>query len=78
VTLVRHESVRRVRDGTVRPRPTWLDSVLFLALMSGPPSIRDRDMYASLAGVIDTAIAVRVGVWALGALWIVCDCIRHW
>src|SRR4051812_21311310 len=53
------ESPRRLVDvtpgRTVRrlPKPTWWDSFLFLALMSGTPKFRDRDLMASLQGSID-------------------------
>jgi len=50
--------------------PTWLDSFLFLALMSGPPNFRDRDPYASLNGELDLVALIQVGFWACGGLWI--------
>jgi O-antigen ligase len=51
-------------------RPGWLDSLLFLALMSGPPKFRDRDLLASLAGVIDASVLIQVGVWVCGGVWV--------
>ena len=53
----------------VAPTPTWFDSVLFLALMSGPPNFRDRDPYASLNGEIDLVAVIQIGVWVCGGLW---------
>jgi O-antigen ligase len=50
--------------------PTWVDSILFLSLMSGPPKFRGRDAFASLAGEIDLVVAVHVVVWACGGLWV--------
>ena len=50
--------------------PTWLDSLLFLALMTGPPKLRERDPFASLAGAIDPAVVIQIGVWACGGLWV--------
>ncbi len=50
--------------------PRWYDSLLFLALMSGPPKFRNRDPFASLAGEIDLPVLIQIGVWACGALWV--------
>jgi O-antigen ligase len=50
--------------------PTWIDSILFLALMSGPPNFRDRDPYASLKGEIDLSALIQIGAWACGGLWV--------
>jgi exopolysaccharide production protein ExoQ len=50
--------------------PTRLDSLLFLALMSGPPKFRARDITASLSGEIDSTVLIQVGVWACGGLWV--------
>jgi len=50
--------------------PNWLDSLLFVALMSGPPKFRGRDPYASLTGAIDLVVIVHVAVWVCGALWV--------
>src|SRR5687767_6863078 len=50
--------------------PNWFDSLLFLALMSGPPKFRDRDPFASLAAEIDLAVLIQIGVWTCGGLWV--------
>lgn len=51
--------------------PTWFESLLFVALMSGPPKFTgDRDVTASLAGEIDLMVLVQIGVWTAGALWV--------
>ena len=50
--------------------PTWVDSLLFLALMSGPPKFRDRDTFASLSGEIDLVVLVHITIWACGGLWV--------
>jgi O-antigen ligase len=54
----------------VADKPNWLDSLLFLALMSGPPKFRGRDPYASLTGAIDLVVIVHVVVWTCGGLWV--------
>ena len=54
---------------STRVAPTWLDSLMFVALMSGPPNFRDRDPYASLRGELDLISLIQIGVWACGALW---------
>jgi hypothetical protein len=51
-------------------RPSWLDSIVFLVLMSGPPKFRHRDMSASLAGAMDAVVLLHIGVWACGGLWV--------
>lgn len=50
--------------------PRWFDSLLFVVLMSGPPKLRGRDPFASLAGTIDSVVALQVGIWVLGGLWV--------
>ena len=52
------------------PRPSWLDSLVFLALMSGPPKFRDRDPTASLTGTIDIVVVIHIAVWLAGGLWV--------
>jgi hypothetical protein len=52
------------------PAPTWFESLLFVALMSGPPRFRDRDVTASLSGAVDEVVILQVGVWAVGGLWV--------
>lgn len=51
--------------------PTWVDTFLFLALMSGPPQFTPgRDPAASLAGEIDSSVLFRITVWACAGLWV--------
>lgn len=50
--------------------PTWVDKVVFVALMSGPPKFRDRDINASLTGQIDWVVLLHIAVWGGGALWV--------
>jgi len=50
--------------------PNWFDSLLFLALMSGPPRFRDRDAFASLSGDIDLVVLIHVATWTCGGLWV--------
>jgi hypothetical protein len=50
--------------------PTRLESLLFLALMSGPPKFRERDITASLSGAIDSTVLIQVAVWAGAGLWV--------
>ena len=53
------------------PTPTWIESLLFLALMTGPPKFSgDREVTASLAGQIDGMVIIQIAVWASGALWV--------
>jgi len=54
----------------VEHAPSWFDSFLFLALMSGPPNFRDRDPYASLNGELDLVAMIQIGVWICGGLWV--------
>ena len=50
--------------------PNWFESLLFLALMSGPPKFRERDPFASLAGAIDLVVVMHVAIWTCGGLWV--------
>ena len=50
--------------------PNWIDSLVFLALMSGPPKFRGRDPSASLTGAIDLVVLVHLAVWTCGGLWV--------
>jgi O-antigen ligase len=50
--------------------PSWFDSLLFLALMSGPPKFRDRDPVSSLEGVIDVVVVIHIVIWICGGLWV--------
>jgi hypothetical protein len=58
------------RTTRIAGTPNWFDSLLFLALMSGPPKFRGRDLYASLTGAIDLVVIVHVAVWTCGGLWV--------
>jgi O-antigen ligase len=71
--------VERRKRGRLSSRPVgssqpitcgWLDSVLFIALMSGPPKFRQRDALASLTGQIDAMVAMQIAVWVCGGLWV--------
>jgi O-antigen ligase len=62
--------VTSVRSTRVAPVPHGLESFLFLALMSGPPKFRGRDLSASLTGAIDTVVLIHVAVWTCGGLWV--------
>lgn len=50
--------------------PRFVDLVVFLLLMSGPPQFRTRDPAASLRGETDAAIIFKLAVWGCGALWL--------
>jgi len=58
-----------VRASWAARAPTLLESLLFLALMTGPPKFRYRDVTASLTGAIDSAVLVQIAVWTCGGLW---------
>ena len=51
-------------------QPRFYHSLLFFALMSGPPRLRLRDAGASLAGQLDLVSLMQIGVWMLGFAWI--------
>jgi hypothetical protein len=58
---------------SVLPRfatPRFVDLLVFLLLMSGPPQFRVRDPAASLRGETDAAILFKLAVWGCGALWL--------
>jgi hypothetical protein len=53
-----------------RTRPRNYETVLFLAILSGPPRLRERDPLASLSGVVDYAVLISALVWGLAAFWV--------
>jgi O-antigen ligase len=59
-----------VRSTRTPDAPNWFESFLFLALMSGPPKFRGRDLSASLTGVIDLVVVIHIVIWACGGLWV--------
>ena len=62
---------RQPKRNNLAPAPTRFESLLFLALMSGPPKFGgERELTASLTGVIDLLALSQIGVWAAGALWV--------
>jgi hypothetical protein len=51
-------------------RPRVHETLLFIALLSGPPALRVRDPSASLSGNADWSVLLNAAVWALGAFWV--------
>lgn len=51
-------------------KPRVYETMLFIALLSGPPRFRTRDTFDSLSGVVDWSVLLSAGVWALGAIWV--------
>jgi hypothetical protein len=47
------------------------ETLLFLAIFSGPPVLRGRDLTASLRNEFDLASGIQVFVWLLGLGWII-------
>src|SRR3954469_23570180 len=59
-----------MRGAWPRRAPTWIDSVVFVAMVSGPPKFRDRAIDASLTGQIDWVVLLHIVVWGCAALWV--------
>jgi|SRR5215217_1368650 len=53
-----------------RSKPRIYETLLFVALLSGPPRFRERDPMASLSGAVDWPVLLSVVVWGVAALWI--------
>lgn len=51
-------------------KPRVYETLLFIALLSGPPALRVRDPSASLSGNADWSVLLNAAVWALGAFWV--------
>ena len=51
-------------------RPRIYETLLFIALLSGPPALRVRDPSASLLGNADWSVLLNAAVWGLGAFWV--------
>jgi len=50
-------------------RPTLFATLLFFLLFSGPPSLRLRDPFDSIEGVIDPSVVFQASVWVLAGIW---------
>ena len=50
--------------------PRIIDTLLFIALQTGPPRLRRREVTASLSFEIDWAVILNAVVLGLGALWV--------
>jgi hypothetical protein len=50
--------------------PRRYETLLFLALLSGPPRLRERDPSASLSLDVDWAVLLNAAVLGLGMLWV--------
>jgi hypothetical protein len=53
-----------------RSKPRIHETLLFIALLSGPPRFRERDPLASLSGAVDWSVLLSAVVWGIAALWI--------
>jgi hypothetical protein len=51
-------------------KPKIHETILFLAVLSGPPRLRVRDPFASLSGEIDWSVILDVIVWSLAVVWV--------
>ena len=51
-------------------KPRVYETLLFVALLSGPPRLRERDPLASLSGNADWSVLLNAGVWSLAAFWV--------
>jgi len=57
------------REAAVRPHP--IETILFVAAMSGPPKFRQRDPQATFRGEIDWSVVLNLLVWSAVVLWTV-------
>src|SRR5437762_3557667 len=53
-----------------RRRPGFFSSMLFIALMSGPPRFRSRDQFASLTGQVDWSVMLSMAIYGIALLWL--------
>jgi hypothetical protein len=51
-------------------KPRIYETLLFLAVMSGPPRLRARDEFASLSGQVDWSVLLNAAVWGLAGAWV--------
>ncbi len=51
-------------------KPRIHETLLFIALLSGPPRFRNRDAMASFSGDVDWSILLNAAVWGLATLWL--------
>src|SRR5947207_7936777 len=53
-----------------RRRPGFFSSMLFIALMSGPPRFRSRDQFASVMGQVDWSVMLSIAIYGIALLWL--------
>jgi len=51
-------------------KPRVYETLLFIALLSGPPRLRERDPFSSLSGAVDWSVLLNAAVWSVGAFWV--------
>ena len=64
------QNTLRPRVKLLHKRPTFTAVLLFLAILSGPPSLRFRDPGASLRGDIDWVVILHILVWGAAGAWV--------
>jgi hypothetical protein len=66
----RRDAVTGVFMGERLSKPRVYETLLFIALLSGPPRLRERDPFASLAGNADWSVLLNAAVFGLAAFWV--------
>jgi hypothetical protein len=61
----------------VRKCSSFIATVLFFMMFSGPPRLRIRDGEASLRGEIDWVVVLHAVVWAVAGLWVLYQIWKH-
>jgi hypothetical protein len=51
-------------------KPRVYETLLFIALLSGPPRLRERDPFASLSGSADWSVLLNAAVFGLAGFWV--------
>jgi O-antigen ligase len=66
-----------VRQRFTRRRSSFIATLLFFLIFSGPPRLRIRDAEASLRGEVDWVVILHVVVWVSAGLWVLYQIWKH-
>ncbi len=66
-----------VRQRFTRRSSSFIATLLFFLIFSGPPRLRIRDAEASLRGEVDWVVILHVVVWAFAGLWVLYQIWKH-
>ncbi len=67
--LRRHSALCGGRSRSIQWPDAWA-SILFVLILSGPPTLRVRDLAASIRGEVDYVVLLHLVVWGSAGVWV--------